>query len=127
VAHLVQSSPSSCRPERGELFWAKLDLAFFPVCASAHFESERRGFSFSTQPHVSACALDCQITLRDRIVRPVLEFLRQPLNQKFAFDFPILRRSIVRLHKMEMLNAMDSLSRFSRTTGSISEFGKHSC
>ncbi len=40
VAQLVQPS-SNCRwPERGELFRAELDFAFFALCAAAHLESQ---------------------------------------------------------------------------------------
>jgi hypothetical protein len=39
----------------------------------------------------------------------------QLLKQKFAFNFPIVSRQIVHLHKVRILNAMDLLSRFSRT------------
>jgi len=117
VAQLPQSSPGSPWPERGELFRAESDLAFFPVYASAHFESERCSFAFFTETDLSAGGFGRQITLRYRIVPPVLEFLRQQPNQKFAFNFPIVSRPIADLHKVSMLNAIDLLSRFSRITG----------
>jgi hypothetical protein len=48
---------------------------------------------------------------------PALQLIRQLLKQKFAFNFPIVSRQIVHLHKVRMLNAMDLLSRFSRNIG----------
>ena len=66
---------------------------------------------------MSAGRFGRQITLRYWIVPPALEVLRELLKQKFAFNFPIVSRLIVHLHKVRMLNAVDLLSRFSRSKG----------
>src|SRR5206468_1713144 len=70
---------------------------------------------FFTETNLSACRFGRQITLSYRIVAAALEVLWQQPNQKFAFNFPIVPRLVVDSHKMSMLNAMDLLSRFSRT------------
>jgi hypothetical protein len=53
---------------------------------------------------------------------PALQLIGHLLKQKFAFNFPIVSRQIVHLHKVRMLNAMDLLSRFSRNIGLILSF-----
>ena len=113
AAHLAQSSSGSPWPKRGELFWAKPDLAFFPVAAAAHFESQRCGAAFFAETDLSTCGITRQITLIDNVASR-LQVLGQPLQQKFAFNFSILCCWAVLLHKANMLNAMSLLSRFSR-------------
>ena len=100
VPHLAQSSSRSGRPERCKLFWAELDLALFPVCPTANFESERRGFALFPKANMPASGLGGQITLRDLIMATVLQFIGQLPNQKFAFNFPVLCRATVLLHKV---------------------------
>jgi len=114
AAHLAQSSPGGSRPKRIELFWAEPDLAFFPVCAAAHLESQRCGRAFSAETDLSACGLTRQITLIDNVAPRAFQFIGQPLKQKFAFNFSIVCCSSNFLHKANMLNAMSLLSRFSR-------------
>src|SRR6516162_1091980 len=46
-----------------------------------------------------------------------LQLVGQLPKQEFAFNFSIVSRLIVDLHKVRMLNAMDLLSRFSRSIG----------
>jgi hypothetical protein len=55
-------------------------------------------------------------------VTAALEVLRQQPKQKFAFNFTIVSRQIVHVHKVRMLNATDLVSRFSRIMALISEF-----
>jgi hypothetical protein len=115
AAHLAQSSPGSPWPKRVELFWAEPDLAFFPVCAAAHLESQRCSRAFLAETDLSACGFTRQITLIDNIAPRSVQLIRQPLKQKFAFNFPIVSCSSTFLHKANMLNAMSLLSRFSHT------------
>src|SRR5436309_8757355 len=112
VAHLAQSSAGSPWPQRSKLLWAELDLAFFPMRASPHFEGERCSFALFSKPNMSASGFGSQVTLRNWIMATALQFLRERLNQKFAFNFPIVSRPIP--HKAEILNATGLLSRFSR-------------
>ena len=114
AAHLPQSSPGGSRPKRIELFWAEPDLAFFPVCTAAHLESQRCGRAFFAQTDLSACGLTRQITLIDNVAPRAIQPIRQPSKQKFAFNFSIVCCSTIFLHKVNMLNAMSLLSRFSR-------------
>ena len=67
AAHFAQSSPRGPRPERGKLFWAEPDLAFLPVCAAAHLESQRCGLAFFAETHLSAGRFTRQITLLDNV------------------------------------------------------------
>src|SRR6266567_4282349 len=106
IAQLAQSSPGGRRPERGELFWAEFDLAFFPGAAAAHFESQRCSFPLFAETNLPARGLCCQITLSDHIASRTLEFIRELFQQKLAFDFPAVWRSTTLLHKVKMLNAM---------------------
>src|SRR5881396_185389 len=112
VAHLAQSSAGSPWPKRSELSRAKPDLAFFPMRAAANFESKRCSFALFSKPNMPASGFGRQVTLRDWIMATALQFLRELLNQKFAFNFPIVSRPIP--HKAEILNATGLLSRFSR-------------
>jgi hypothetical protein len=96
------------------LFWTEPDLAFLAVCAPANLKSERRGLAFLSQTHVSATRLIREVALRDLKPSRTQNFRGQSLNQKFAFDFPIVWRSTLFLHKAKMLNAMSLVSRFSR-------------
>ena len=114
AAHLAQSSPGGSRPKRIELFWAEPDLAFFPVTTAAHLESQRCGRAFFAETDLSACGLTRQITLIDNVAPRAIQLIRQPPKQKFAFNFPIVYCSSIFLHKVNMLNAMSLLSRFSR-------------
>src|SRR6266478_305924 len=101
VAYLAQTSPGSPWPKRSKLFRTEPDLAFFPVCAATHFKRKRCGFAFFAETNLPAGGFGRQITLRYRIVPPALEILRQLLNQKFAFNFPIVSRQIVQSHEMK--------------------------
>ncbi len=114
AAHLAQSSSGSPWPKRGELFWAKPDLAFFPVAAAAHFESQRCGAAFFAETDLSACGFARQIALFDNVTPRALQCIGQPFKQKFAFNFSIVCCWTVVLHKANMLNAKSLLSRFSR-------------
>src|SRR5437773_138245 len=108
IPQLAQSSSRRARPQRCKLLWAELDLAFFPMRASPHFEGERCSFALLSKPNMSASWFGRQVTLRDLIMTTVLQLIRDLLNQKFAFNFPIV-------HKAEIVNATGLLSRFSRT------------
>jgi hypothetical protein len=55
---------------------------------------------------VSATRLIREVALRDLKPPRTQNFRRQSLNQKFAFDFPIVWRSIVVLHEIRMLNGI---------------------
>ena len=100
VPHLAQPSSGSGRPQRCKLFWAKLDLTLFPVCAAAHFESERRGFALFPKPNMPTSGFGGQITLRDWIMATVFQLIRELLHQKFAFNFPVVSGQAVQLHKV---------------------------
>jgi hypothetical protein len=52
--------------------------------------------------------------LIDNVAPRAIQLIRQPPKQKFAFNFPIVYCSSIFLHKVNMLNAMSLLSRFSR-------------
>src|SRR5439155_13567149 len=114
AAHLAQSSPRGPWPKRCELLWAKPDLAFFPVAATAHFESQRCGAAFFAETDLSAYGFARQITLFDNVTPRALQFIGQPLKQKFAFNFPIVYCWTVVWHKANMLNVTSLVSRFSR-------------
>jgi len=47
-----------------------------------------------------------QIALGNNTASRLLQFLRQPFQQKLAFDFQAVWRSTVLLHKVKILNAM---------------------
>jgi hypothetical protein len=47
-----------------------------------------------------------QIALGNNTASRLLQFLRQPFQQKLAFDFPAVWRSTILLHEVKMLNAM---------------------
>ena len=47
-----------------------------------------------------------QIALGNSTASRLFQFLRQPFQQKLAFDFPAVWRSTILLHKVKMLNAM---------------------
>jgi hypothetical protein len=47
-----------------------------------------------------------QIALGNNTASRLLEFLRQPFQQKLSFDFPAVWRSTILLHKVKMLSAM---------------------
>jgi len=49
--------------------------------------------------------LNCQISLRDAVMAPTIEFLRESFQQKFAFDLLIAWRPSVLSHEDMMLNA----------------------
>ena len=106
VAQLAQPPPRRRGPKRGELFGAEFDFAFFPGCASAYFECQRRGFAFFAHAHLPACRLRCQITLRDDVTSRTLEFFRQPLKQIFAFDFATVWHFRLHSRKVRMLLAI---------------------
>src|SRR5690242_1614076 len=114
MAHLTYTSPSRRRPQRGKLFCAKLDLELFAMSATSYLKGQRCSLALFSKTDLSACRFCCQVTLRDWIMAAALQFLRQPLDQKFAFNFPILSRPIVHSHKAEILNATALVSRFSR-------------
>ena len=117
VAQLVQSPACGRRPKSRELFRTELDLAFFTMCAATDLESQRHSFAFFSETNLSACGFGRKITLLDNVMPRALQLIGQLSKQKFAFNFPIVSRPIVHLHKVRMLNAMDLLSRFSRSIG----------
>ena len=110
-------STGSPGPKCGELFRTELDLAFFTMCAATDLESQRHSFAFFSETNLSACGFGRKITLLDNVMPRALQLIGQLSKQKFAFNFPIVSRPIVHLHKVRMLNAMDLLSRFSRSIG----------
>ena len=113
IPQLAQPSSRRARPQRSKLLWAELDLAFFPMRAAANFESKRCSFALFSKPNMSASGFGSQVTLRNWIMATALQFLRELLNQKFAFNFTIVSRPIP--HKAEILNATDLLSRISHS------------
>jgi hypothetical protein len=76
VTHLSQSSPGCTRPERCELCWAQLDLAFFAMAAAADLKREGCSFPALSQANLSTSRLGCQITLLDNEVSRPLEIIR---------------------------------------------------
>jgi hypothetical protein len=96
------------------LFWAEPDLAFFPVTTAAHLESQRCDVAFFADPDLSACGFTRQVTLLDNVTARAVHPIGQALEQKFAFNFPIVCSTSVLLHEANMLNAMRLVSRFSR-------------
>ncbi len=119
AAHLAQSSTGRSRPKRVELFWTEPDLAFFPVCPAAHLESQRCSRAYFAETDLSACGFTRQITLIDNVAPRAIQFIRQSVKQKFAFNFPIICCSSIFLHKANMLNATGLLSRFSRCSDRV--------
>jgi hypothetical protein len=114
AAHLAQSSPGCPWPKSVKLLWAEPDLAFFPVSTPAYLESQRCSRAFFAETDLSTCGFTRQITLIDNVAPRAIQLIRQPPKQKFAFNFPIICCSSIFLHKINMLNAMTLLSRFSR-------------
>jgi hypothetical protein len=100
IAYLAQTSSGGSRPKRGELFRAEPDLAFFPVRAATHLESQRRSFAFFSETDLSARRFCRQITLVDNVMPQAVQFLRELPDQKFAFNFPVVSRQIVQSHKV---------------------------
>jgi len=47
-----------------------------------------------------------QIALGNNTAARLFQVLRQPFQQKLAFDFPAVWRATILLHKVKMLNAM---------------------
>jgi len=76
AAHLPQSSPDGSRPKRVELFWAQPDLAFFPVSAASHLESQRCARAFFAETDLSACGFTRQITLIDNVAARAVQLIR---------------------------------------------------
>jgi len=114
VAHFSQSSPGRTRPERCELLLAQFDLAFFAMAAPTDLECERRSIPCLSQANLSSGRLSRQITLLDNKTSRPFQVIRQPFDQKFSFNFAIVSRSIDPCHKLNIVNAMRSVSRFSR-------------
>jgi hypothetical protein len=111
AAHFAQSSPGGPWPKRVELFWAEPDLAFFAVSTATHLESQRCSRAFFAEPDLSARGFTRQVTLINNVAPRAIQLIRQPPKQKFAFNFPIICRPSIFLHKTNMLNAMSLLSR----------------
>src|SRR5438093_6298087 len=61
--------------------------------SATNLERERCRITHFPQANVSACALACQITLRNRPMPQASEVLRQQPNQKFALNFAIVSHS----------------------------------
>src|SRR5436190_5461070 len=106
VAHLAQSSARGRWPERGELFWAELDLTLFPMCAAAHLESQRRGLPFFAKTHMSAPGFCRQITLCDEVTPRALDLVRQPPDQILPFDLAAVWHSGSHSCGVRMLTAV---------------------
>ena len=114
VAHFSQSSPARTRPERCELLLAQFDLAFFAMAAPTDLECERRSIPCLSQADLSPSRLGRQITLLDNKASRLLQIVRQPFDQEFSFNFAIVSCLIDPCHKLNIVNAMRSVSRFSR-------------
>jgi hypothetical protein len=82
--------------------------------AAAYLEGQRGYRAFFPETDLSACGFTRQVTLIDNVAPRPLHVIWQPLKQKFAFNFPIISCSRIFWHKVNMLNAMSLLSRFSR-------------
>jgi hypothetical protein len=115
AAHFAQSSPGGPWPKRIELFWAEPDLAFFPVSAPAHLKGQCCSRAFLAETDLSTRGFTRQIPLIDNVAPRAIQLIWQSLEQKFAFNFSIICCSSIFLHKVNMLNAMNLLSRFSRS------------
>jgi len=76
ATHLAQSSSGSPWPKRVELFWAQPDLAFFPVSAASHLESQRCARAFFAETDLSACGFTRQITLIDNVAARAVQLIR---------------------------------------------------
>ncbi len=114
IAHLSQSSPGRPRPQRCELFWAELDLAFFAMAATTDLKRERSRAPRLSQANLSAGRLGRQITLLDNKASRLLQIFWQRFDQKFSFNFAIISHSSVPFHERNIVNAMRSVSRLSR-------------
>ena len=114
VTHLSQSSPGGTRPERCELFPAQLDLAFFTMAVTTDLEGQRCSVASLSKADLSAGQFGCQIALLDNKASRPFQVVRQPFDQKSSFNFAIVSRSIVSSHKLDIVNAMRSVSRLSR-------------
>src|SRR5262249_49932130 len=113
VTDLPQSSAGGTRPQRCELFRAQLDFAYFTMAAPTNLKREGRSVARLSQTNLSTSRLSCQITLLDNNVSRPLQLVWQPFDQKFSFNFAIVSPSIVPFHKLDILNAICSVSRFS--------------
>src|ERR1051325_1783796 len=114
IAYLSQPPAGCPRPERRELFRAQLDFALFAMAVSTHLERERLNVALLPKADLSAGDFRCQITLLNNKASPLLQILRQSLDQKFSFDFAIVSRSVILSHKFNIVSVMHSVSRFSR-------------
>jgi hypothetical protein len=115
VAHLSQSSPDRARPERCELLRSQLNLAFFAMAPPTDLKRKRRCMPSLSKANLSAGRFRRQVTLLDNKASRPFQVVRQPVDQKFPFNFAIVSRSIISSHRMNMLNAKHLVSRFSRT------------
>src|SRR5262249_14986114 len=88
---------------------------------ATNLKREGRSVARLSQTNLSTSRLSCQITLLDNNVSRPLQLVWQPFDQKFSFNFAIVSPSIVPFHKLDILNAICSVSRFSlgETSGSI--------
>src|SRR6516165_6108172 len=84
---------------------------------AAPTDLKREGCSIPrlSQANLSTSRLvGCQVTLLDNKASRLLQIGRQPFDQKFSFNFAIASRSIVSSHRLDIVNAMRSVSRLSR-------------
>src|SRR5206468_11156713 len=93
---------------------AQFDFAFFAMAVPTDLECEGRSVPRLSQANLSTSRIGRQITLLDNEAPRPLEIIRQPCDQKFSLNFAIVSRSSVSSHKLEIVNAMRSVSRLSR-------------
>ena len=80
VAHFSQSSPGRAGPQRCELLFAQLDLAFFAMTAATNLKRERDCAARLSQANLSASRFGCQVSLVDNEMARLLEIVRQPFD-----------------------------------------------
>src|SRR5215211_4450323 len=85
------------------------------MTAPTDFECEGRTVPYLSQANLSIRRLGRQITLLDNKASRLLQIVRQPFDQKLPFNFSIVSRSIDPCHKLNIINVMRSVSRFSRS------------
>jgi len=86
------------------------------MAAPTDLKRQRPSAARLSQANLSAGRLGCQITLVDNKTSKLFQNVRQPffVDQKFPFNFAIVSYSIVSSHKLNIVNAMRSVSRLSR-------------
>src|SRR5262245_10836006 len=86
------------------------------MIVSTDLESQRRSVALLSKPDLSTGPFGCQIALLDKKAWRPFQVVWQPFDRKFSFNFAIVSRRFVLLHKLNIVGAMRSVSRLSHFT-----------